>query len=117
MTGELDGAASYKREQEESNDAVPVKVRTLLAALSGGAALPALWSRDANDWIRERIRDDEQRLAAQRAVQDVGDGCEKCRPVLRAWLRGAIERAPVLLQARPVTETPFTKALQGGGPK
>ncbi|HEU4850882.1 MAG TPA: DUF4175 family protein [Telluria sp.] len=115
MTGELDGAASYRREQEESNDAVPAKVRTLLAALSGGGALPALWSRDANDWIRERIRDDEQRLAAQRAVQDVADGCEKCRPALRAWLRGAIERAPVLLQARPVTETPFNKALQGGG--
>jgi hypothetical protein len=35
--------------------------------------------------------------------------------VLRAWLRGAIDKAPVLLQARPVVETPFVKALQGGG--
>ena len=113
MTGELDGAASYKREQEESTDAVPVRVRSLIAALSEQGALPSLWSRDANDWIRERIRDDEQRLAAQRAVQDVADGCDKCRPALRAWLRGAIERAPVLLQARPVTETPFTKAFGG----
>lgn len=115
MTGELDGAASYQRKQDESGDAVPERVRNLIAALSEPGALPALWSRDANDWIRERIRDDEQRLAAQRAVQDVADGCDKCRPALRAWLRGAIERAPVLLQARPVTETPFTKAFAGGG--
>ena len=117
MTGELDGAASYQREQSEANDVVPAKVRKLIASLSDDAALPALWSRDANDWIRERIRDDDQRLAAQRAVQDVADGCDKCRPVLRAWLRGAIEQAPVLLQARPVAETPFTKALQSGGRK
>ncbi|HYE39283.1 MAG TPA: DUF4175 family protein [Ramlibacter sp.] len=117
MTGELDGAASYQREQAESNDAVPAKVRHLVAALSDGAALPALWSRDANDWIRERIRDDDQRLAAQRAVQDVADGCDSCRPALRAWLRGAIEQAPVLLQAKPVAETPFTKALESGGGK
>ncbi|MFD2365369.1 hypothetical protein [Pseudoduganella sp. GCM10020061] len=117
MTGELDGAASYQREQAGSDDVVPATVRKLIAALSEEGALPALWSRDANDWIRERIRDDDQRLSAQRAVQDVADGCVKCRPALRAWLRGAIETAPVLLQAKPVAETPFTKALQGGGRK
>jgi hypothetical protein len=65
--------------------------------------------------VRERIANDEQRLAAQRAIQDVADGCAACRPVLRAWLRGAVDKAPVLLQARPVVETPFVKALQGGG--
>ena len=96
---------------------VPAKVRRLVSALSDGGPLPALWSRDANDWIRERIRDDDQRLAAQRAVQDVADGCDTCRPALRAWLRGAIEQAPVLLQAKPVAETPFTKALESGGGK
>ena len=56
------------------------------------ARCPALWTRTAHDWVRERIAGDEQRLAAQRAIQDVADGCLACRPVLRAWLRGARAR-------------------------
>ncbi|MES2129398.1 MAG: hypothetical protein V4463_19180 [Pseudomonadota bacterium] len=110
MTGDVVGTKNYQREQGAANDPVPAEVRALLRALAADGALPALWSRDAHDWIRARISNDEQRLAAQRAVQDVADGCVPCRAVLRAWLRGAITEAPVLLQARPVAQTPFVKA-------
>jgi hypothetical protein len=115
MSGDMAGSASYKREQAEAVDAVPAALRDLVQALATDGPLPALWTRTAHDWVRERIANDEQRLAAQRAIQDVADGCAACRPVLRAWLRGAIDKAPVLLQARPVVETPFVKALRGGG--
>ena len=114
MTGDVVGAKSYRREQSEADAAIPAEVRALLQSLASDGALPALWTRDAQDWIRERITSDDQRLAAQRAVQDVADGCVPCRPVLRAWLRGAITEAPVLLQAKPVTETPFTRAWRSG---
>lgn len=114
MTGDVLGAKSYRREQGGAEEAVPEEVRGLLQALAGDGALPALWSREAHDWIRSRIANDDQRLAAQRAVQDVADGCVPCRPVLRAWLRGAIANAPVLLQAQPATETPFTRAWRDG---
>ena len=114
MTGDVVGAKSYRREQAAADQAIPAEVRALLQSLSSDGALPALWTRDAQDWIRERITNDDQRLAAQRAVQDVADGCVPCRPVLRAWLRGAITEAPVVLQAKPVTETPFTRAWRSG---
>ena len=114
MTGDVVGAKSYKREQAAADEAIPAEVRVLLQSLAGDGALPALWSREAHDWIRARITNDDQRLAAQRSVQDVADGCVPCRPVLRAWLRGAITEAPVVLQARPATETPFTRAWRNG---
>jgi hypothetical protein len=114
MTGDVVGAKSYRREQGGPEEVVAADVRVLMAALSGDASLPALWTRTAQDLIRTRIGSDEQRLEAQRAVQDVSDGCVPCRPVLRAWLRGALADAPVLLQASPVTETPFTKAWRKG---
>ncbi len=110
MTGDVIGTKSYRREQAAPGEAVPVEVRDLLQALASDGPLPALWSRVAHEWIRERISNEEQRLAAQRAVQDVSDGCAKCRPELRAWLRGAITQAPVILQAKPVADTPFTRA-------
>jgi hypothetical protein len=47
----------------------------------------------------------------------VADGCLRCRPALRAWLRAGIEQAPVLLQAQPVTSTPFTRAWRAGDGK
>jgi hypothetical protein len=114
MTGDVVGAASYARAQGESAEAIPVELRELVAALSNEGALPALWTRTAHDWVRERLKDDEQRLAAQRAVQDVLDGCLRCRPALRAWLRAGVGQAPVLLQAQPVTTTPFTRAWREG---
>jgi len=117
MTGDVVGTKSYRREQGVADEPIPADVRRLIEALDAGGALPALWSRSAHDWIRARITVDEQRLEAQRAVQDVGDGCLPCRPVLRAWLRGAITQAPVLLQARGEPDTPFSRALRNGAAK
>lgn len=117
MTGDVVGAASYARVQGDGGDAIPAPLRELVTALSSEGPLPALWTRTAHDWLRERLKDDEQRLAAQRAVQDVLDGCVRCRPALRAWLRAGIEQAPVLLQPQPVTATPFTRAWREGAPK
>lgn len=114
MTGDVVGAKSYRREQGGPEEAMPPDVHALLQALALDGALPALWTRTAHDWIRGRIGNDEQRLEAQRAVQDVADGCIACRPVLRAWLRGAVVRPPVVLQARPQAETPFTRAWRRG---
>jgi len=113
MTGDIVGAMSYKREQNAANDSVPAEVRDLVQALSRDGALPALWSKAARDTIAARITDREQKLSAQRAVQDVQDGCVPCRAELRAWLRGTLTDAPVLLQARPSAETPFSKAWSG----
>ena len=117
MTGDVVGAASYARAQGGSNEAIPLDLRELVAALSGEGALPALWTRTAHDWVRSRLKDDAQRLSAQRAIQDVLDGCLRCRPDLRAWLRAGVIEAPVLLQAQPVTSTPFTRAWAEGDSK
>lgn len=115
LSGDMAGAASYKRAQADAAEIVPANLRDLVQALGGDGPLPALWTRTAHDWVRERIKDDEQRLAAQRAIQDVADGKPAARAQLAAWLRGGVTDAPVLLQARPVVETPFAKALRGGG--
>jgi hypothetical protein len=115
MSGDMAGAASYRRAQSDAAEVVPANLRDLVQALGGDGALPALWTRTAHDWVRARVTDDEQRLAAQRAIQDVADGKPAARTQLAAWLRGGVADAPVLLQARPVVETPFAKALRGGG--
>ena len=117
MTGDVVGTQSYRRPQAMAEEPLPPEVRDLIKALSADGALPALWSRTAHDWIRARIANDEQLLAAQRAVQDVADGCATCRSVLRAWLRGAIGATPVLLQAAPQAETAFTRAWRKGRAK
>ena len=114
MTGDMDGTSSYRREQGGQDAPLPEDVRTLVSQLSGDGPLPALWTRTANDWVRNRIKDDEQRLAAQRAIQDVQGGCVACRPVLRAWLRAGVGEGRVLLQARPKVETPFVRAWREG---
>jgi hypothetical protein len=46
-------------------------------------------------------------------VQDVLDGCVACRGELRAWLRGTLTDAPVLLQARRAADSPFRQAWSG----
>jgi len=115
MTGEMDGAASYRREQGGQASPLPEDLRMLVQALSGEAALPALWMRTANDWVRTRMKDDEQRLSAQRAIQDVADGCIACRPVLRAWLRTGAGPGQVLLQASSKVETPFARHWREAG--
>jgi len=114
MTGDMIGAASYRRAQGGAERQVPEDIGLLVAALSGDGALPALWTRGAHDWVRTHLQDDAQRLAAQGAIQDVADGCLSCRPVLRAWLRQGAGQGQVLLQARPVVETPFTRAWREG---
>jgi len=114
MTGDMAGAAPGKREQSAAPDGVPTSLRELVQALAGDGPLPSLWTRTAHDWVRERLPVDEQRLAAQRAIQDVADGCLACRPVLRAWLRGGVQEAPVLLQATTRGETRFERAVRGG---
>ena len=116
MSGDVVGTRSYRREQGQPGEAVPAQLRELLGALGGDSALPALWSRTAHESIRAHIANDEQRLEAQRAVQDVADGCAACRPVLRAWLRGAILDAPVLLRATPTATTPFVQAWRKAAP-
>src|SRR5471032_5968 len=113
MSGDMVGVLSYKRAQGSAGDTVPAEVRELVQALSQDGALPALWSKAARDTIAARITDQEQKLSAQRAVQDVQDGCVACRGELRAWLRGTLVDAPVLLQARPSTDTPFRQAWNG----
>ncbi|MQA22452.1 DUF4175 family protein [Rugamonas rivuli] len=113
MSGDIVGVLSYKRAQGAADNTVPAEVRELVQALSQDGALPALWSKAARDTIVARIVDQEQKLSAQRAVQDVQDGCAACRGELRAWLRGTLTDAPVLLQARPSTDTPFRQAWSG----
>ena len=113
MSGDIVGALSYKRAQRTASDTVPADVRDLVQALAGDGALPALWSKSARDIIASHIAGDEQRLAAQRAVQDVMDGCVACRGVLRAYLRDTLTDVPVLLQATPSADTPFRQAWRG----
>ncbi|MES2263931.1 MAG: DUF4175 family protein [Pseudomonadota bacterium] len=115
LTGDVVGAQSYKRAQGTGNDAVPREVRELVQALASDAALPALWSKSAREIIAARIGNDEQKLAAQRAVQDVADGCTDCRAVLRAWLRATLTEVPVLLQAQPRVDSQFQQAWRGKG--
>jgi hypothetical protein len=114
LSGDMAGSASFKRAQADADDPVPASLRELVQALGTDGPLPALWTRTAHDWVRARIPDDAQRLNAQRAIQDVADGCLACRPVLRAWLRAGVDNAPVLLQARPTVTTPFARTLAGG---
>jgi hypothetical protein len=114
MSGDMTGAASFKRAPGEAPEAVPAPIQALLQALDGEQPLPALWTRTAYDWVVERVPGDDHKLAAQRAIQDVADGCVPCRPPLRAWLRSGIANPPLLLQATPVTSTPFTRAWQKG---
>lgn len=114
MTGDMDGTASYRREQGGPDKRVPEDLAHLVQALSGDGPLPALWTRSAHDWVRERLQDDDQRLSAQKAIQDVADGCVSCRPVLRAWLRQGAGQGQVLLQAKPLVETPFVRAWREG---
>jgi hypothetical protein len=112
LTGDVVGARSTRRVQATGEDAVPEPVRELAAALAGNRPLPALWAATARGWLRERLGVDDERLAAQQAVQDVQDGCEPCRTTLAAWLRSAAGEPPVRLQAQSGLTTPFGEAWQ-----
>jgi hypothetical protein len=110
LSGDLTGAASYRRAPGVAAEVVSGEVRALMQALADDGSLPALWSKTALDAV-SHITVEEQRLAAQRAVQDVQDGCLPCRAALRAWLRGTLTLAPPLLQAQPMTPSRFERAL------
>ena len=116
LSGDVLGARSSQREQGAMSEAVPAPLRELVAALAADLPLPALWPATARAWIRERISADEDRLAAQRAVQDVQDGCGPCRATLRAWLRSGITETVPRLQAPDSGSTAFSKALRRGPP-
>lgn len=116
MSGDIVGVMGYKRAQGTAATSVPAEVRELVLALAQDGSLPALWSKAAREAIGQRITDPEQKLAAQRAVQDVQDGCVPCRGELRAWLRGTLTEAPVLLQSRSVSDTAFRRAWDGKEP-
>lgn len=115
LSGDAAGAASYRRAQARDAlaDTGPADVRALAQALSGDGALPARWSKAALE-VLASLPADEQRLAAQRAVQDVADGCMPCRGTLRAWLRATLPATPVL-QAQPEAETAFSRAWRAAG--
>jgi hypothetical protein len=113
LTGDVVGVQSYKRTQGAADDKVPQEVRELVQALGAGGALPALWSKSAREIIAARIGGDEQKLAAQRAVQDVADGCTDCRAVLRAYLRATLTEPAVVLQAQPQSDSKFRQAWRG----
>jgi hypothetical protein len=115
LSGDVLGARSSRREQDAVSEGVPVPLRELVTALAGDGPLPALWPATARAWIRERLGGDDDRLAAQRAVQDVQDGCEPCRGALRAWLRSGINETVTRLQAQDNVDTAFSKALRQPG--
>jgi hypothetical protein len=115
MSGDVVGTRPYARAQADAPERAAPIIRELLPALSTNAPLPALWTRDALDFIRTRMHNDDDRLAAQRAVQDVADGCVDCRPVLRAWLRGALGEGQPLLQAPVQRDSAFARKLRGEG--
>ncbi len=112
LSGDVLGALSSRRAQGAAAEAVPAALRELLQALAEDAPLPALWPATARAWIREHLAADDDRLAAQRAVQDVQDGCGPCRATLRAALRGGITDTLPRLQATDSGSTAFSSALE-----
>ena len=102
MSGDVLDLKNTNKKQNEAAVIVPEDIRNLLIALQRQDSLPALWSKTARDWIAEQINNEEQRLAAQAAIQDVIDGCATCRPALAAWIRQGISHAELILQGRSV---------------
>lgn len=99
LSGDVLDVKNQQRMQAESEIGVPAELTALLSALAKADTLPALWSKTARAWIATHISDDEQRLKAQSAVQDVADGCQPCRAELAAWLRQGIANEGISLQA------------------
>ena len=112
MTGDMLGSKNGRRQQSDTTEIVAVDIRELLTALQNEQALPALWSKTARSWIAQSISNEEQRLAALGAVQDVLDGCIPCKSVLRAWIRTGIKDAPILLQAHTQAKTQKPSAFE-----
>ena len=99
LTGDVLEARNWKSTPAMFAERVPAEMRDLIQDLSQAKPLPALWSKTARTWFAQTLKEEEQRLAAQAAVQDVLDGCEPCRAPLRAWLRLSLGEGQLLLQA------------------
>jgi uncharacterized protein (DUF1800 family) len=115
MTGDILGSKNVLRQQGDAEETVPVEIRELLMALQTDQAMPALpagWAKTARSWIAQHMSNEEQRLAAQGAVQDVLDGCIPCKANLRAWIRAGIKEAPIVLQAQALGKTPQSSAFE-----
>ena len=112
LTGDVLGSKNGRRQQSDAAEIMTVEIRDLLVALQSEQALPALWSKTARSWIAQTLNNEEQRLAALGAVQDVLDGCVPCKAVLRAWIRAGIKEAPVLLQAQILAKTQKQSAFE-----
>lgn len=120
LTGDVLDLKNTSKKQNEAAVIVPEDIRHLLTALQRQDSLPALWSKNARDWIAAQITNEEQRLAAQAALQDVIDGCATCRPALAAWIRQGISQAELILQGRSVLKakqsSAFDKAWEASMP-
>ena len=120
LTGDVLDLKNTSKKQNEAAVIVPEEIRHLLTALQRQDSLPALWSKNARDWIAAQITNEEQRLAAQAALQDVIDGCATCRPALAAWIRQGISQAELILQGRSVLKakqsSAFDKAWEASMP-
>lgn len=116
LTGDVLDLKNTSKKQNEAAVIVPEDIRNLLIALQRQDSLPALWSKTARDWVAAQISNEEQRLAAQAAIQDVIDGCATCRPALAAWIRQGISHAELILQGRsvlkPKQNSAFDKAWE-----
>jgi hypothetical protein len=100
LTGDVLDVKDIRAKQAAFESSVPQEIQELVRDLGNANALPALWAKTARRWIAAQIKNDEQRLAAQASVQDVLDGCVRCRANLRAWLRQGVETQSLLLQAK-----------------
>ena len=112
LSGDAKDARDWKSQQMSNEASLPSDVATLMQALADDAALPANWSKTARAWIAQGLPQDEQRLAAQAAVQDVSDGCASCKANLRAWLRQAMPAPSLLLQTPRHTSSATSSALE-----
>jgi hypothetical protein len=113
LTGDVLNPKNKSRTQTDAEKAVPEAMQILIKQLNNNGTLPALWTVTARDWIAATLQDDEQKLAAQGALQDVNEGCKDCRTQLAAWLRLGIVGAHVKLQAKSqmqnTQKSPFDK--------
>ena len=116
LSGDAKDARDWKSQQAANASTLPIELVDLMRALAEDTALPANWSRTARAWIAQGLPQDEQRLAAQAAVQDVSDGCTSCKANLRAWLRQAMPAPSLLLQAPTAVSTSRSKTASGAAP-
>ncbi|WMW81033.1 hypothetical protein RF679_01830 [Undibacterium cyanobacteriorum] len=105
LSGDALEARNWKAQQDQNEKRIPVEISLLMERLANQHPLPVDWKTQARAWITQGIPQDDQRLAALAAVQDVSEGCQSCQQTLRAWLRQATPAASLYLQAPSSTDT------------